>query len=130
MNSSDPRRALVVEDEPFFSAILCRLLAQLEIDCLVVGDGHAAIAMLRRERYDVIIVDLRLPNGDGPALIAMIEADPALTARAIIVTAYPTVARGFTARLTVLEKSDIIGIRAAVSQIVDPFIDSSAVVRT
>lgn len=129
MNSIESRRALVVEDEPFFSAILCRLLAQLEIDCLVVGDGHAATAMLRHARYDVIIVDLRLPNGDGPALIEMIEADPALAARAVIVTAYPTVARCFATRLTVLKKSDIIEIRAAVSQIVDPFIDSSAVVR-
>ena len=58
-------RALVVEDEPDL-ALAVRLHLEAEgFTVEVAGDGDAAVLAAREGRFDVILLDLRLPKRDG-----------------------------------------------------------------
>ncbi|MET0304060.1 MAG: response regulator transcription factor [Microbacteriaceae bacterium] len=69
-----------------------RSLLEAELDLDVVGEaatGAEAVALVRRERPDVVLMDIRMPDGDGLWATEQIVADPALsTTRIVIVTTF------------------------------------------
>lgn len=61
----EQKTVLVVEDDKdHFKAIMIRLGAAGYVT-LWASDGFQAVALARRERPDVIVLDLGLPGGDG-----------------------------------------------------------------
>ena len=82
-------RVLIVDDKSSFCELLRRILPpDLEIEC--ASDGRAALAMLERATFDLVIADLRMPKLDGLALLAQTKAkDP--TIEVILMTAYGTI---------------------------------------
>lgn len=73
--------------------------------------------MMKEHRFDVVLVDLRLPGEDGPLLVEELEADPFLAGRSIVVTAFPTVAKIFSTSLPVVEKNDLREIQNQVERV-------------
>jgi CheY-like chemotaxis protein len=64
-SEAPPRRVLVVEDEPAIRA-LCRVNLQLAgMEVVEAGDGREALDVLAHERFDVVVLDLMLPELDG-----------------------------------------------------------------
>lgn len=62
-----PVRLLLVDDEPLVRQGL-RMILEAEDDLEVVGeagDGAAAVALARRERPDLVCMDVRMPDLDG-----------------------------------------------------------------
>ena len=59
------RRILVVEDESAIAEPLAEALAQEGFLPTVVGSGGDALDAHHRERYDVVLLDLMLPDLDG-----------------------------------------------------------------
>jgi DNA-binding response OmpR family regulator len=59
------RRALVVDDEEPLARLVADYLARDGFTVEVVGDGVAAVEAARRDRPDVIVLDLMLPGIDG-----------------------------------------------------------------
>ena len=43
------------------------MLAACNLDVLTVGDGSAALAVLRRQRVGLVLTDIRMPDMDGIA---------------------------------------------------------------
>jgi two-component system NtrC family sensor kinase len=81
------RNALVIDDEIEVGQVLSEMLAVLGIRCDVVASGETAIERLKKQEYDVIISDVRLPGIDGPALYAWIARHkPELCGRTAFVT--------------------------------------------
>ena len=82
-------RLLIVDDHPAFRAGLVALLADQK-DLRVVaqcGDGRDALELFRRERPDVVLMDLRLPGLSGvEAILAIRQEFP--DARVIVLTTY------------------------------------------
>ena len=82
-------RLLIVDDHPAFRAGLVALLADQK-DLRVVaecGDGREAVELYRRERPDVVLMDLRLPGLSGvEAILAIRQEFP--DARVIVVTTF------------------------------------------
>lgn len=71
-------RVLIVDDEPAVRFTLAEALADLDLDCAEEARGDAALARLRREPFDLILSDLRMPGLDGLGLLAATrELDPA-----------------------------------------------------
>ncbi|KAB2812701.1 response regulator transcription factor [Pimelobacter simplex] len=82
---------LVVDDHQLARSGL-RSLIEAEPDLEVAGeagDGPAAVRLAGQLRPDVVLMDLRMPGGDGLAATRTIAADPDLAAtRIIVLTSY------------------------------------------
>ena len=85
------KRILVVEDEAFNMDLLVQLLED-EYEVLTATNGAVGIALARRERPDLIIMDLKMPVIDGWEATRRLRADDnlahipiiALTAHAMV----------------------------------------------
>lgn len=62
---TERRRVLIVEDDPVNRALLAELLIDEGYQPQVASCGVDALALLRRERPDAIVLDLLLPDMDG-----------------------------------------------------------------
>jgi two-component system LytT family response regulator len=85
---SGPWRAIVVDDEPLARQTL-RLLLSREDDFALVaesGDGASAIEAIRRERPDVLFLDVQMPEVDGFEVLRRVE--PGVVPAVIFVTAF------------------------------------------
>jgi HD-like signal output (HDOD) protein/CheY-like chemotaxis protein len=76
MSSMAPPRALVVEDEQSVQALVGRALSAQQIVCDFANDGTSARRKLDNSRYDIVVTDLKMPNGNGHALCQSVLADP------------------------------------------------------
>ena len=67
-------RVLLVEDNPV-GALLARTLLTRE-GCMVetAATGHEAVQAMARSRYDLVLMDMRMPGMDGPAATRAIRA--------------------------------------------------------
>jgi DNA-binding NarL/FixJ family response regulator len=84
-------RVVLADDQVLVRAGFQALLdAQDDIEVVgEAGDGDEAYAVTRRERPDVVLMDIRMPGTDGLAATRAIGADPALTAvRVVILTTF------------------------------------------
>lgn len=96
-----PARVLVIEDEPDVAAVLrFGLEAAGAREVVVASDGRDALAVARRDAFDLILCDLMLPGLDGLEVCRRLrEGEPVVDAPVIFVTAAASVAfRGRTPR--------------------------------
>lgn len=70
---TEPRRALVVEDDAAIRRLIERLLRRSNFEIDVVTDGRAALECLGATTYSVIVLDLMIPQPDGFAIIDAIR---------------------------------------------------------
>ena len=59
------KRVLVAEDNEINQEIIKRILAALQIHAEVVGNGLQAIAALSEQHYDLVLMDIQMPELDG-----------------------------------------------------------------
>jgi PAS domain S-box-containing protein len=84
-------KILVVDDEADARSLLKRLLENCDATVLTAASAEVAIEIVPRERPDVIVSDIGMPDEDGYALIRRIRALPAGSGGqtpAIALTAY------------------------------------------
>ncbi|MBL8755403.1 MAG: sigma-54-dependent Fis family transcriptional regulator [Planctomycetes bacterium] len=67
-------RALVVDDEESMRHFLQRGLARLQYDVTVAADGTEALALAEARRFDLAVVDLRMPGLDGLAVLGRLRS--------------------------------------------------------
>jgi CheY-like chemotaxis protein len=60
-----PLRILLAEDNPVNRKLALRLLAQLSYEAAVATDGLEAIAAVERNEYDLVLMDVQMPELDG-----------------------------------------------------------------
>ena len=87
-----PRKhVLVVEDDPDLARVLIRAFRARRLEAVSVRDPDEAIAAARQQPPDYAILDLRLGERSGLALIRPLKAiNPA--ARVLVLTGYASVA--------------------------------------
>jgi two-component system, OmpR family, alkaline phosphatase synthesis response regulator PhoP len=78
------QRILVVDDDREIVRLLRAYLEQGGYQVLVAYDGEVALHILRRERPDLVILDLMLPERDGWDVTRIVRGDPALAATPIL----------------------------------------------
>jgi CheY-like chemotaxis protein len=87
MTPSTAAKILVIDDEPSLVRALAWLLQRDGYVVETAPNGRHALAALQRQRYDVILCDLRMPELDGRAFYAHLrQRAPALCSRVIFLT--------------------------------------------
>lgn len=75
---SPAKSILVVDDEEPNRVLLSYRLTSEGYRVSTVGGGREALEMLRANRFDLILLDLMMPEMDGLATLDAIKSDPAL----------------------------------------------------
>lgn len=79
-------RLLVADDNKVNRLLLCRSLELMGHDVASVDNGRSALEKLRAERFDLLLLDLEMPELDGFGLLEQRSADVALRDVPVIVT--------------------------------------------
>ena len=79
-------RLLVADDNKVNRLLLCRSLELMGHDVTSVENGRAALAKLHAERFDLLLLDLEMPELDGFGLLEQRAGDAALREVPVIVT--------------------------------------------
>lgn len=86
---SQNRNLLCIEDEHFISELYARALTKAGYQVTVIGDGDKALAEAQTNNYDIILLDLMVPNVTGIEILRTLR-DPArvppIKAKIIITT--------------------------------------------
>ena len=83
-------RILVVDDEPSLRRTLERALTSFDYQVVVVADPHSAYMMLDESRFDLVLLDLRLPQMAGDTFfLAIVRRWPRLLGRVILMSGDP-----------------------------------------
>ena len=72
------RRILIADGDPAWRARLADALASPAHEVVAVGDGHEALAFAQREKPDLLVTELMLPDVTGLGLCRLLREDPAL----------------------------------------------------
>lgn len=94
------RRVAIIEDDPASALLVRRILqAQGNYGILEARDGLAGIDIIRREKPDLVLLDLMMPGMDGFAVVEQMKEDPTLNEIPIIVITAATLTPAEKARL-------------------------------
>jgi DNA-binding response OmpR family regulator len=86
-DSGQPR-VLVVDDDPALQALFKQFLKKANLGRLVLGSGADAIATAKTQRFDLVFLDLNLPDVPGDEVYLQLKAlYPDLPI--IVITGYP-----------------------------------------
>ena len=83
-------RILVIDDEKIIRRLLSRTLGERGYEIETAEDGSVALEKIKRNFFNLLIVDLKMPNVDGMDVLKEIKkSNPYI--EVIILTGYPTV---------------------------------------
>ncbi len=88
--SLSPIRVLLAEDEAHLGMILEQYLTARGFDVVIVRNGRDALAALRRETFDVALLDIVMPELDGLEVLRLVREDP-LPPEVIVITGNGTI---------------------------------------
>ena len=69
----EPRNALIVDDEAHIRELIELTLMPMDIMCFTAEDLSEAQALLKQHDFSFCITDMRLPDGNGLELVALIQ---------------------------------------------------------
>ena len=107
---SRPRRKklLIVEDNPAEQLSIRELLGHDDIDVEVVDSGEAALARLNQEKFDCMVLDLRLPDISGFEVLEQINRSPQFLELPVVVFTGKDLSPEEDARLHSLARSVVV----------------------
>ena len=82
------KRLLLVDDDEALRAATRHKLRVLDAQVDEAGDGGQALALLRRQRYDLVVLDLNMPVLDGYAVAERIRQGEVPVNRDVCIVAY------------------------------------------
>lgn len=79
-----PSHILVVEDERDLARVLTYNLKQAGFDVVSAPDGETALRAVREERFDLVLLDLMLPDMPGTEVCKKLKANAATSAIPVV----------------------------------------------
>lgn len=77
---------LVVDDNESNRDLLSRQLARQGFSVSLAADGEDALRLLRRQDYDLVLLDVLMPGLDGIGVLTRMQRDPATSEVPVIMT--------------------------------------------
>lgn len=88
-----PLKVLVAEDDAVNRIVVSKMLGALDVELRVVADGVEAVAAVSEGDFDIVLMDVRMPEMDGLAATRAIRAEggcfAALPIIALTANAFP-----------------------------------------
>lgn len=81
-------KILVVDDEPELREVICLGLQNSGWTTVEASGGKEAEAILKNEKFDAILSDIRMPQGNGIELLTFTRENINLTIPFILMTGY------------------------------------------
>jgi len=72
------KKILLVEDDPFLVDIYSTKLENAGFSVEVAPDGKTGLKKIREEEYDLVVLDIVLPQMDGWEVLREVKKDPQL----------------------------------------------------
>ncbi|HFD16647.1 MAG TPA: response regulator, partial [Rhodospirillales bacterium] len=66
-------RVLVAEDNRTNQIVIERVLEHAGHEVVLVGDGHEVVELLERERFDLVLLDINMPEMGGPETVKLLR---------------------------------------------------------
>jgi CheY-like chemotaxis protein len=89
LSESKPLRILLAEDNPSNQKVIVTMLKRLGYRPDVVGDGKEVLLALGLRPYDLILIDVRMPEMDGITTTQVIrKLQPKTGPKIVAITAY------------------------------------------
>jgi CheY-like chemotaxis protein len=79
------KKILIVDDDPNIISYLTELLGDNGYDTCSAGGGREALEVARREKPDLITLDLEMPEEWGPRFYRRLSQDPEIMNTPVIV---------------------------------------------
>jgi DNA-binding NtrC family response regulator len=84
------RNVIIVDDDPDVLSMLERLLKKLEYNPYVAKNGEEAIQIIDRNKIDVVVSDLVMPEMDGMELLKRVKSRKG-DIPFVMITGHPTI---------------------------------------
>ena len=98
----------MVEDSEIEQKAIVELLGHDDIEIVTTGTGSEALEMLRTQRFDCVVLDLRLPDMPGFELLEKMHAEPALVEVPVVVFTGKDLSGDEQSRLKTMAKSIVL----------------------
>jgi len=82
-------RLLFIEDEPFIAELYAQVMEAANYEVKIIGDGVEGLKAAQKEAFDIVLLDLMLPNMPGMDILRALrdpEQSPNFHAPVIILT--------------------------------------------
>ncbi len=96
MNNTEKQTVLIVDDQESIRLALSRLLSQEGYEVLLMEDGEGALNLLRENKINVILSDMKMPKMDG---LRLLKASKLIKpeVEVILITAHGTIEKAVEA---------------------------------
>lgn len=71
-----PEKILIAEDEPATRFIFATILKDKGYDVVTCENGHECVELIKNEKFDTIILDIRMPDMDGFEVLKVLKSNP------------------------------------------------------
>ncbi len=84
--AEDSSRVLIADDNKVNRLLLSRSVELLGHRVMLAQNGRIALEKLQSEPFDLLLLDIEMPELDGFAVLEQLKADPQLREMPVIVT--------------------------------------------
>lgn len=80
-----PKKILIIEDDKFSREMMARKVIASGFDVFQAADGQQGLEMIKKEKPDLVLLDLILPKLSGKDVLSEIKKDKELTSIPVVV---------------------------------------------
>lgn len=79
------RKVLIIEDDPFIADVYVLKLESEGYDVETAEDGIIGLNKLKKKKYDIILLDILMPNMDGFKVLEQIKMNPEVSKTPVVI---------------------------------------------
>lgn len=117
--ASDVKELLIVEDDKELKMSILKLMKTNDINAVAVETGNKALGLLKKQKFDCMILDLGLPDITGFELLDIINTDPVVKKIPVIIYTGRDLSREETEKLERYSSSIVLKSAVSMERLLD-----------